>query len=342
MTRAQRREDHAQHHRLQKYREPLQRAHARAPRSLHALEQALVDLGVPETRAPAVQGRLQAGGTLMGQICGLMCPTLCGGRTDHERTRVRGGEKNLPSQIVGALPQQQWLRQVPHRGQERRVTLWRHVEGRRLATRRRWPWMWVRDDRVFKKSGQHLGLVGSWSRGQAHRVRLGIDGLRRLVVSGEGKLVMPVDCTMRRPDPRGPGRPCRDQLTWVQVMLDRTGTALQRLGLVWPAPLVVADRGCGASKWLAHLAPHQHGSMVVEGKRTEVVQLPDGRRVTAQALVTRADWPWRDRLQLLGRRSARLTAISPTYGPVTASIVKEPGEACDDLRCQVTPVQLPG
>jgi len=96
VTRAQRREDHAQHRRLQKYLEPLQRAHARTPRSLHALEQALVDWGVPETRAPAVQGRLQAAGTLMGQILGLMGPTQCGGRTDHELTRVRGGRRTCP------------------------------------------------------------------------------------------------------------------------------------------------------------------------------------------------------------------------------------------------------
>jgi hypothetical protein len=63
---------------------------------------------------------------------------------------------------------------------------------------------------------------------------------------------------------------------------------------------------------LAHLAHHQHGTMVVEGKRTYVFQLPDGRRVTGQELVTRADWPWRDSLQLPGMRYARLTATSPS------------------------------
>jgi hypothetical protein len=165
--------------------------------------------------------------------------------------------------------------------------------------------------------------------------------LRLRVVIGEGKLVMPVDFTVRRPDPMGPGRPCRDKLTWLQVMLDRTWTALQRLGLVLPAPLVVADSWFGDSKLLAHLAHHQHGTMVVEGKRTYVFQLPDGRRVTGQELVTRVDWPWRDSLQLPGMRYARLTATSPTYGPVTVIIVKEPGETCYYLLCQVTPRTAP-
>jgi DDE superfamily endonuclease len=341
MTRAQRREYHAKHRRLQKYREQLQREQARAQRSLHALEQALVDLGLPETLATEVQWRLKAVGKLMGKIFGLMFPTLFGCRTYHELTRVRGWDKNLPSQILGALPKQKWLRQLQHRGQDLLVTLWHQVEGRSPATRSRWQWTWVSDDSVFKKSGQQLGLVGSWYSGQEHRVRLGIDGLLLIVVIGEGKLVIPVDFTVRRPDPMGPGRPCRDKLTWLQVMLDRTWTALQRLGLVLPAPLVVADSWFGDSKLLAHLAHHQHGTMVVEGKRTYVFQLPDGRRVTGQELVTRADWPWRDSLQLPGMQYARLTATSPTYGPVTVIIVKEPGETCYYLLCQVTPRTAP-
>ena len=153
--------------------------------------------------------------------------------------------------------------------------------------------------------------------------------------------MIPVDFTVRRPDPVGPGRPCRDKLTWLQVMLDRTYTALQRLGLALPAPLVVADRWCGDSKLLAHVARQQGGTVVVEGKRTYVFQLSDGRRVTGQELLTRADWPWRDSLQLPRRRYVRLTATSPTYGPVTVVIVKEPSQECYDLLCQATSLTAP-
>jgi hypothetical protein len=160
-----------------------------------------------------------------------------------------------------------------------------------------------------------------------------------LVVIGEGKLVIPVDCT-RRPDPVGPGRPCRAKLTWWQVMLDRTWTALQRLGLALPAPLVVADSWFGDSKWLAQVASHQRGTAVVEGKRTYVFRLPDGRRVTGQELLTQVDWPWRDSLQLPGMRYARLTATSPTFGSVTVVIVRNQAK-CDDLRCQATTHRSP-
>ena len=201
MTRAQRREYDAKQRRSQKYRERLQREQARAQRSLEALEHALLDLGLPETVAAEVQWRLKTVGKLLGKIFGLMCPTMFGCRTHHELSRVRHWDKNMPGQILGALPKQKWLRQLPHRGQDLLATLWRQVEDKSPATRSRWPWTWVGDDSVCKKSGQQLGLVGTWYSGQEHRVRRGIDGLVRLVVIGEGQLLIPVDFTVRRPDP---------------------------------------------------------------------------------------------------------------------------------------------
>jgi len=51
MTRAQQREATAKQRQLRKYRERLQQEHRRAQRYLQALEQALVDLGLPVTLA---------------------------------------------------------------------------------------------------------------------------------------------------------------------------------------------------------------------------------------------------------------------------------------------------
>jgi hypothetical protein len=341
MTRAQRRAYHAQQRRSQQYRERLQREQARAPRHLQALEHALVDVGVATLVGEEVQWRLQAVRQLLGKIFGLRFPTVFGGRTHHELTRVRNWDQNRPSQMLGALPKPKGLRQLPPRRPDRLATLWRQVEDKSPATRSRWPWTWGGDDRVVTKAGQHLGLGGAWSSGQAQRVRLGIEGLLLMVVIGAGKLVIAVDCTVRRPDPGGPGRPGRDTLTWLQVMWDRTWTAWQRLGRVWPPPLIVADRWCGDAKWLAHVARHQRGTAVVEGKRPDVFRRSNGRRVTGQELLTRADWPGRDRLQLPGRRSARLTATSPTDGTVTVVIVQEPGQECSDRRCQAPPRTAP-
>jgi len=146
---------------------------------------------------------------------------------------------------------------------------------------------------------------GWWAPGIAARTIAsgkGSEGLLLSVVIGDGTLVLPVDFTGRRPDPEGPGRPGRDKLTWRQVLLDRTWAARQRRRLQWPPPLVVAESWCAGSGVLAHVALHVHGTLVVEGKRTDVFDLPDQGRVTGEALLTRADWPWRDYLHQPGGR----------------------------------------
>jgi hypothetical protein len=117
MTRAQRREGHATHRRLQKSCERLQREPAHAPRHLQALEPALVAVGVAASRTAEVQWRLQTVRKRRGQSFGLRFPTIVGGRTYHALTRVRAWDKHLPLRLLGALPKQTWRRPLPHRGQ---------------------------------------------------------------------------------------------------------------------------------------------------------------------------------------------------------------------------------
>jgi hypothetical protein len=64
---------------------------------------------------------------------------------------------------------------------------------------------------------------------------------------------------------------------------------------------------------------------VVEGKTSYVFRLSDGRPLKGTDLLTREDWHWRDSPHLPGGRYARLTATSPTYGPVTLVLVAQPG-----------------
>jgi hypothetical protein len=250
--------------------------------------------------------------------------------------RVRGWNKHLPGRILGALPKRKWVTRLQHLGRDLLVRLWRHVEDKSPATQSRWQWTWVGDDTLFKKYGEQLGLVGRGWSGQEHRVRLGIDGLLLVVVIGEGKLVVPVDFVVRRPDPQGPGRPCRDKLTWLQVMLDRTWAALQRRCRRLPPPLVVADGWFGDTALMTHVEIQHHGTLLVEGKTPYVFHLPDGRRVKGRDVLTRADWPWHDSAQLPGVRYARLTAIRPGYGQVTVVIVEAPGRERYYLLCRAT------
>jgi hypothetical protein len=310
-----------------------QKAHARqrrdqqqAQRAIKALEQALHDLGLPDHLVQESEGRLRRQQKLLGTIFGVRFPTLFGCRTPDELSRVRGWEKHLSSQLLGALPKRSWVKRLRRLGLEVLIPLWRPVAAKSAATQSRWPWTWVGDESVFKKYGPQLEVVGTWWSGQEKRGRPGIDGVLLVGVIGDGKLVVPVACALRRPDPKGPGSPCRDKLSWMQTMLDERLAALARRGLALPPAVVVADSWFGDSKLMRHVRRQHEGTLLVEGKRSYSFALSDGRQVKGSALLDRSDWtgcahPWEPRVCY-----ARLRATSPTYGTVTIVIVDEPGQ----------------
>jgi len=81
------------------------------------------------------------------------------------------------------------------------------------------------------------------------------------------------------------------------------------------------------------VALQQHGTGPVEGNSTAILILSDGRRVTGRELRTQDDWP--------GRRSARLTAMSPPSGRVTVVIVDAVGQQPCDVLCRETTLSAP-
>jgi len=186
--------------------ERLARDRRQAQYAAEALQQALNDLGLPQDLVTEIAGRLRSQQKLLGKLVGMMCPPLFGCRTNFELCRVRGWDKNLPARVLGALPKRSWIKRLRRLGLEVLVPLWHHAASKSAATRSRWQWTWVGDDSVFKKYGEQLGLVGTWWSGQEHRVLSGIDGVLLVVVIGDGKLVVPVDFAIRRPNPTGPGR----------------------------------------------------------------------------------------------------------------------------------------
>jgi DDE superfamily endonuclease len=324
-----------------KAHERLDRDRRQAQRAAEALHQALEDVGLPTDLVAELEGRLCSQQKLLGKIVGVMCPPLFGCRTNTELCRVRGWDKNLPTRLLGALPKRSWLKRLRRLGLEVLVPLWRHVVTKSPATQSRWQWTWVGDDSVFKKYGEQLGLVGTWWSGQEHRVRSGIDGVLLVVVIGEGKLVVPVDFAIRRPDPTGPGAPCRDKLCWMQSMLDGRVAAFRRRGVELPPPMVVADSWFSDSKLMRHVATMHQGTFLVEGKSTYTFALPDGRQVKGEDLQQQRDWPWRESPHVPGVRYVRLRATSPTYGAVTLIIVHEPGVALYYLLCLETDISGP-
>jgi len=199
-----------------------------------------------------------------------MFPPLFGCRTPSELSRVRGWDKHLPSRMLGALPKRSWLKRLRRLAHEVLVPLWRHVQDKSPATLSRWQWTWGFDESVFKKYGQQLGLVGTWWSGQEKRVLAGRDGVLLVGVIGDGQLVVPADCAIRRPDPQGSGARCHTTLDVVQGMLDACLATLHRRGLRLPPPMVVAESWLSDSQWMTQVATQHHGTLLVAGKSTDV------------------------------------------------------------------------
>src|SRR5512134_1390840 len=89
-----------------------------AQRDIDALHQALHDVGLPDDLVIEIEGRLRSQRKLLGKIFALLFPTLFGCRSAHELTCTRGWNKNVPSQILGALPKRSWLKRLRKLGQD--------------------------------------------------------------------------------------------------------------------------------------------------------------------------------------------------------------------------------
>jgi hypothetical protein len=314
-----------QRRRLQVH-ERLERDRRQAPQAAEALHQALEDLGLPAHLVVEIEGRLRSQQKLLGKIVGVMFPTLFGCRPPSELCRVRGWDKQWPSRILGALPKRSWLQRLRRLALEVLEPLWRHVHDKSPATQNRWQWTWVWDDSVFKKYGKQLGVVGRWWSGQHKRVLSGLDGLRLLVVVGDGRLVVPVDFAIRRPDPVGPGAPCRDKLHWARVRLDERLAAFRRRGVPLPPPRVVADSWFSDSKLMQYVGAQPQGTVLVEGKQSYTFILANGHKGKGGDFIHGEGWQWRQSPWEAGVSYVRLRATSPTYGQVTIVIVDEPGQ----------------
>jgi hypothetical protein len=270
-----------------------------------------------------------------------MFPTLFGCRTPSELCRGRGWDTPWPSHLLGALPTRSWLTRLRRLGLEVLAPIWRQVRERSPAPQSRWQWPGGWDDAVCQTYGAQVGWVGRGGRGQHQRVLSGLDGLLLLVVVGEGRLLVPVALAMRRPEPVGPGAPCRDTRCGARQRRDGRRAACARRGVVRPPPSVVAERWLSDSTRMQPVSRASQGTLLVEGTQSYIFLLADGRQVTGQDLIHGEAWAWRQHPWEPGVRYVWLRATRPTDGPVTIVMVDAPRQERCSLLCLATTRSAP-
>ena len=321
--------------------ERLERDCHQAQHAVKLLEQALHDLGLSDNLVAEIEGRLRSQQKLLSKIVGVMFPpslaavptpncAVCGAGIKTSPRVCWGRCPNTPGSSASAA----WAWRCCYRYG---VTPPAQVRPPRAAGNGR-GWVMTRSSKSMASSWVWWALGGVAKNTECSQ---GLTGVLLVVVVGEGKLVVPVDFAIRRPDPTGPGGPCRDKLHWVQSMLDGRVAAFHRRGVELPPPMVVAYSWFSDSKLMRHVATTHQGTLLVEGKSTYTFALPDGRQVKGYDLQQPGNWPWRDSPQVPEMRYARLRATSPTYGAVTLIIVHEPGVALYYLLCLETDISGP-
>ena len=171
-------------------------------------------------------------------------------------------------------------------------------------------------------------IIGTGAGGGTLAYRLAPTGKNILLlgVIGDGKLIIPVDFAIRRPNPKGPGRRCQDKLNLTQKMLDERLAAFAKRGVALPKPMVVADSWFSDSKLMRYVADAYQGTLLVQGKSHSTFNLEDGRKVKGSDLVNTDKWTWQYSLHAPGCRYVRLRTRSRTYGQVLLVVVDKPGD----------------
>jgi hypothetical protein len=329
---------------LSRQRLNAQERHKRQPkqaqRESEARRPARDALGWPADLVSEIAGRLRAPQKRRGTILARMGPPLYGCSYAAAWPRTRGWAKHLPSRLRGAVPTRAWLTRLRQRGHDGRGALWRHIETRREATRRRWPWTWGLDDSVVRPARSPLAWGGPCWRGQPTRVVEGLAGVRLRVGLGAGTRVVPVAWAVRWPHPNGAGRRGRPTLGGAQGRLAQRLAAWRRRGLTRPAPLGVADRGGRDATGMAHGAHPPPGTCGVQGPAPSPFSLQEGRQGKGADVVPQEHaGPLRPRRHAPDWREARVGAKSPTAGAVTGLSVDKPSADRLSLGCGAPPLQ---
>src|SRR5260370_16934938 len=88
--------------------------------------------------------------------------------------------------------------------------------------------------------------------------------------------------------------------------------------------MVVADRWFSDYKFMRYVAKAHQGTLLVQGKRSYIFTLEDGRKVKGADLVKTDNWSWQQSLHAPGCRYVRLHPRSRTYVQVLLALLDSP------------------
>jgi hypothetical protein len=219
-----------------------------------------------------------------------------------------------------------------------------HGPGVSEATKSRYRITFVWDITTLLKVGEMLGLADLFYSGMLKRTAQSIEVVLLYAIVGEDFLCLPMDFRIRKPDPQGPGHPCKTGLELASQMLEDLHRCLRTHNLNLNGHFLVADAWFTDSENLdgvkaLGLIP------IVAGKSSFVFEghiHGQSFKGSMQDLLEKTDWSWKVSPLCPEVPYIRLKLKSSTFGEVVVTLCHWKGE--DDpgyLLCLVPQVSSP-
>lgn len=264
-------------------------------------------------------------------ILGLLLLPLSGCESYYEFSQEYGMDKNKPYRILKSGSPKTWIRLMQRMGTKLLVKIVKRYHQMSEATKSRNKVTVEVDSTTLLKLAEELGLVSIFWSGRLKKEASSIQLIVLYGVIGEGKLLIPLDMRIRRPDPVGPGRKCKEHPQLVIEMVRDLKTRCLSKGVVVRDWFIVMDSWYCSDELIDEIS--RLGFFVIVEGKSNYVFFKEGDENSQRynpsdlAKVVR----WRDGLQR-DIRYARVNVTSPTFGEVTLILFEDER----GLRCLIT------
>ncbi len=289
------------------------------------LKKSIAELGIDKELEKYVIHHLGRMLQAFGIILGLLLLPLSGCESYYEFSQEYGIGKNKPYRILKRGSPTSWIRLLRRLGTNLLIKIVKRYHYMSDATKSRYKVTLEVDSTTLLKLAEKLGLVGVFWSGKLKREASSIQLVVLYAVIGEGNLLIPLDMRIRRPDPEGSGRKCKEQPQLVIEMIRDMKTRCFAKGVDVKGWFIVMDSWYCSDELIDKISKLGF-FVIVEGKSNYVFN-EERYNPSDLAEVVR----WRDGIQR-DIRYARVNVTSPTFGEVTLILFEDER----GLRCLIT------
>jgi len=233
------------------------------------LKKSIKDLEIDNELAKFVKAHLGKMLKAFSSILGLLLLPLSGCESYFDFSCEYGMGKNKPYRILERGTSAVWIRLLRRISSKLLIKIAKRYHQMSDATKSRFKVTLVVDSTTLLKLASKMGLVGIFWSGQLKREAPSIQMIVLYAVIGEGKLLIPLDMRIRRPDLAGRGRKCKEQPELVLEMIRNLKTRCLSKGVNPKGWFIVMDSWYCSNELLNKISDCGF-IVVIEGKSNYV------------------------------------------------------------------------